>query len=447
MLNLSAIAAHHKTCGAPSEAATCPRCGTWSPINEIRPLRFWEPSLLRPTIMTVRVGCYLCPRCPQGQRWFTARPPAYRTTGQYSLVAKDHVVALVRKFRMSIDAAAAVGRELFHLSKLHPTTVLDWIRQAGDQVDVAAWHTDAVAIFSGQMAIDEVYDGDWYQLKATDPLNDIELYWSVGEGSPNEDDIRAFCIALKELGFMPELVVTDGSKLYPKVIAEVWPDAEHQRCVFHFVKQANEDISRAFWVAYKTMPVPPKRGRGRPKKRGRKRKDKLKRENRRKVRACRYLLMKRHLSEDERARLDEAIGLCPPLGELRRFVQALHKLFGPTTDSHALAEQRRKALLDDSSFAAIDKLGPVLKRLSDDDLFSRLTRYLDFENADKTSNHVERQNREYRNRQKTHYRIRSLATLCALLDLLMTGRPRPDTPVKLRRRPIKPADKEVKKAA
>ncbi len=443
MLNLSAIAAHHKTSGAPSEAAPCPRCGTWSPINESRPLRFWEPSLLRTTIMTVRTGCYLCPRCPAGQRWFTVRPPAYRTTGQYSLHAKEHVVALVREYRMSIDAAAALARDLLHLSKLHATTVLGWLRQAGDQVDVDAWHKDAVAIFSGQMAI----DGDWYQLKATDPLNDIELYWFVGEGSPTEADIRAFCIKLRELGFMPELVVTDGSKLYPKVIAEVWPDAEHQRCVFHFIKQANQDVSRAFWEAYKTMPVPPKRGRGRPKKRGRPRKDKLKRENRRKVRAVRYLLMKRNLTDDERTRLDEAIGLCPPLAELRRFVQMLHELFGPTTDSHELARLRRKALLDDASFAAIDKLGPVLKRLRDDDLFSRLTRYLDFENADKTSNHVERQNREYRNRQKTHYRIRSLETLCALLNLLMTRRPRTSEPVKLRRKPSSPDHKEVKKAA
>lgn len=47
--------------------------------------------------------------------------------------------------------------------------------------------------------------------------------------------------------------------------------------------------------------------------------------------------------------------------------------------------------------------------LADDDLFHRLTRYLDFEGAKKTSDHVERENREFRKRQKSHYRLRSLA--------------------------------------
>jgi transposase-like protein len=31
----------------------------------------------------------------------------------------------------------------------------------------------------------------------------------------------------------PEVVVTDGSNLYPAVLAELWPDADHQLCVFH----------------------------------------------------------------------------------------------------------------------------------------------------------------------------------------------------------------------
>ena len=43
---------------------------------------------------------------------------------------------------------------------------------------------------------------------------------------------------------------------------------------------------------------------------------------------------------------------------------------------------------------------------------------LDFENAEKTSNHAERENREFRKRQKSHYRIRSLWSIFALLDLL-----------------------------
>ena len=89
-----------------------------------------------------------------------------------------------------------------------------------------------------------------------------------------------------------------------------------------------------------------------------------------------------------------------------------------------------------------------MDRLRDDDLFARLTRYLDYDNADKTSNHVERENREFRNRQKSHYRMRSRRSLCALLSLLTVRRPAPDRPTKLVPKLPSPATgKEVLRAA
>ena len=68
----------------------------------------------------------------------------------------------------------------------------------------------------------------------------MEISSRLGDGSPTAHDIREFFLELREAGIMPQLVVTDGSSLYPEVIAEVWPEAEHQRCVFHFIKQENE---------------------------------------------------------------------------------------------------------------------------------------------------------------------------------------------------------------
>jgi len=460
MLNLSEVAAHHKERTIAPDAAPCPRCGTWCPRNEIRRRGFWIPDLRQPTIMDLGVGCYICLNCPKGSQWFTVAPADYRTPGQYSLPGKEVVVDLVKTFKLSIEGAAMVGRKVLHLGMLHPTTVLEWVREAGDAVDHKARLEALVSNFSGQMDIDEVYDGEWCQLKATDPLNNIELNWYLIEGSATKDDIREFLMRLKTAGFEPKLVTTDGSDLYPDVIAEVWPEAEHQRCVFHFIKQVNEVLGKAFWVAYKTMPEPPKRKRGRPKKRGRPRKDKLKRENRKKVRNARYLLLKRErngpdqpdlLDEKARASLDEAIALCPPLGVLRRLIVRIHDLFGSTTTTQELAQERREAILNDPEFAATSGIEKILAWLADDDLFARLTRYLDFENAEKTSNHVERENREFRKRQKSHYRIRSLASMCALLDLLSARRPIPEQPRKLRRRtqvpPAGQAGKEVSLAA
>jgi transposase-like protein len=371
--------------------------------------------------------------------------------------AQRLVVQMVQRYKMSMEAAAQFGREVLHLAMLDATTVLDWLREAGSLVDVQGRRRAAAAAFSGQMAVDEVYDGPWYQLKATDPLNDVELAWHVGEGAPTKDDIRRFFKELKAAGFSPTLVVTDGSDLYPEVIKEVWPEAEHQRCVFHFIKQINQDLGEAFWKLYETMPKPPKRLRGRPKKRGRPREDKGKRENRMTVRAARFLVLMRERRPDERRNrfgdaertaLNQAIALCPPLGVLRRFVVQLHELFGPTTDSHELAEKRRRAILDDEQFKGTPSLSKAVERLRNNDLFARLTRYLDFQNAEKTSNHVERENREFRKRQKGHYRFRSRCSLCALLDLLAARHPIPLEPVRLARKTSgTSAEEEVRRAA
>jgi len=401
-------------------------------------------------------GCFICPQCPEGQRWFTVLPHDLNVLGQYTRSTRQLLVDMVRQFKMSVEAATNFGRKVLHLEKLNSTTVLSWLRDAGQQVDIKARQEAVLEAFSGQMDVDEVYDDHYYQLKATDPLNDLELAWEVGEGSPDKDTIRRFFEKLRAAGFYPKLVTTDGSDLYPEVIQQVWPTAEHQRCVFHFMMQVNKDLGKVFWKLYETMPKAPKRNRGRPKKRGRPRKDKEKRENRRKVRMARFLIFKRKTppgekerwSEKERTTLAEALTLCPRLRVLRRLVEALHEMFGPTTDNHELAEQRRATILEDAELAQLPVVSRCLQRLRDDDLFARLTRYLDFEYAEKTSNHVERENREYRKRQKAHYRLRSRCSICALLNLLTIRKPVPSRPRKLKSKPLVSADsKEVRVAA
>jgi Transposase, Mutator family len=287
----------------------------------------------------------------------------------------------------------------------------------------------------------------------------MELDWYLHEGSPDKDVIVGFLERLRAAGFMPALVVTDGSTLYPDAILQVWPEAEHQRCVFHFMQQVNEELGKAFWELYREVPRPPPRRRGRPKKRGRPRKDAQKRQDLRTVRNARYLVLTREgtspegkllMSPQQQAALQDAIAILPPLGVLRTFVVKLHDLFSPATTTAAQAEAKRRAILDDADFVAAGFLGGAMKLLADDDLFHRLTRYLDFDCAEKTSNHVERENREFRKRQKSHYRLRSLASLCSLLDLLTTRRPITGAPRRItRKEPPCVADhrKEVKQAA
>ena len=48
-------------------------------------------------------------------------------------------------------------------------------------------------------------------------------------------------------------MVTDGSNLYPTVLAELWPDADHQLCVFHVIKDINKLILDAVRRMQKAM--------------------------------------------------------------------------------------------------------------------------------------------------------------------------------------------------
>lgn len=458
MICLTDEPALHQIIPLAPAAARCPRCGALSPRNEVRRRSFWEPDLEQARIRHFDAGCYLCPLCPAGSRWFRLTPAGYEGDGQYTASTRKTVVEFVTVYKMSVEGATSLSRRLLHLTRLHPITVLDWMRDAGDHVDVAARQALALEMFSGQIALDEVYDGGWCQLKATDPLSGLELDWHLHEGSPSRQVIVEFLEKLKSAGFQPALVVTDGSSLYPQAVQQVWPEAEHQRCVFHFMQQLNKLLGKAFWSLYKELPRPPARRQGRPKKRGRPRKDAQKRANLEKVRKVRFLVLMRDgatadgdplMGEGPRAALEEACHILPTLGVLRRFVNAVHDLFSPATTTEEQAMSKRRAILDDPEFSAAAFLNPARELVADEDLFVRLTRYLNFENAEKTSNHVERENREFRKRQKSHYRMRSLPSLCALLDLLLTRRPVPSSPRRLRRKepPDAGAKEEVKHAA
>jgi len=425
------------------DVASCPKCGTPAPRNEVRRITREAASLSTPTTVAIDVGCYLCPDCPAGHRWFRLEPAGFAGIRRYTDSTRAIVTSLVTRHKLSFVGAAAMAREIFHLPELADSTVLRWFREEGDQVCYRTHIEQMATIFSGQLAMDEIYDGNVYVIRVTDPLNGLEITCWMGEGSPTAADIREVLLEMKRAGIAPLLVSTDGSPLYPRVLAEVFPEATHQRCVFHFMQGVNEALGKAFWASYATMPEPKKRKRGRPKKRGRPREDNRKRTDREAVRACRFLVFKRggvdvhgkpRFSTRETEVLEAGMRLCPALRELRRFVGAIHELVGKTTTTHDLAGSRRRAILADEGFRTLAGANVFLGQLAHDDLFARLTRHLDFENADPTSNHAERENREFRKRQGSRYRLRSVVSLCAFLDLMLVRRPKPTTPRRLIRR-------------
>jgi len=331
------------------------------------------------------------------------------------------VLDLVTPGNMSQRAAVAWAQMHLHLPHLADTTVWSWMLHRAHTLREDADHRKRLLEnFSGQMTIDEIYDGPWCVIRVTDPLQHVELAWLLIEGAPNKEHVRQLLQGLDAEGFRPKLVATDGSSLYPAVLASVWPEAKHQRCVFHFIKQLLTLLGVAFWAAYKTMPKPRKRKRGRPPKRGRKRKDKEKKQNRAHVRQARWLVFKHpdSLTPETAGRLERALGLCPALKPLRALVCDLLGLFGAETCTPYQAQERRAAILKSREYQGEPRFAEVLQKLADNDLFGRLSAYLHFDNAVKTSNHAERENRTHRQWQKVRSSYRCELSLRALLTHL-----------------------------
>src|SRR3954467_5918680 len=95
--------------------------------------------------------------------------------------------------------------------------------------------------FSGTLCTDELHLGRFTLLLATDPLADLPVAFGLVDRN-DQGHMRRYLRNLKDWVLNPTVVVTDGSNLYPGVLAELWPEADHQLCVFHVLKDINKLI-------------------------------------------------------------------------------------------------------------------------------------------------------------------------------------------------------------
>src|SRR5262249_8169572 len=107
---------------------------------------------------------------------------------------------------------------------------------------------------------------------ATDPIADMPVGFALVSRN-DEVHMRRFLKGLKCWGLLPRVVVTDGSNLYPAVLAELWPHARHQLCVFHILTDINDliiaGVRRLARAMQRRGNAGRKRNRGRPSKRQR----------------------------------------------------------------------------------------------------------------------------------------------------------------------------------
>jgi hypothetical protein len=268
----------------------------------------------------------------------------------------------------------------------------------------------ALADFSGYLAADEVYDGPFCVLSVVDNRRYNRLAFRVLDHDPIQEDVRDFLRWFKgeldKRGLEVEGLTTDGSSLYPEVLKRLWPDARHQLCRFHVIKEVTKAVLHALAVLRKEMTAKiPKLPRGRPSKEQQPLARKAKRQRQRVADLFenRYLFARHHLTKAQRRQLLRLTRGLPHLRRLREIMDEVYRLFDrrckTQTAVRKLARLRRRV----RRFKA---LGQALNKLNSPTLEKALE-FLDDKLLGSTSNAVERGNRRFRKAQKSIYSVRT----------------------------------------
>jgi transposase-like protein len=418
--------------------APCPKCGKLgrrkrTVTRDVRTVAYKAIVYLAITYGEYGARCDCCTT-------FRNTPEDILPKAKYDNKVRDLVLERILEDGMSIERTLASLRREFLLD-LSSGFVYDVLRDHAEQLDMAAHRRTVLDRFRGTLCVDELHLGRFTLLLATDPLSDLPVAFALVAAN-DQDHMQRFLKNLKTWGLNPRVVVTDGSNLYPAVLEELWPDADHQLCVFHVIKDINKLILDAVRRMRTAMN---RRGHaGRKKKRGRKgakskataaRRGMTVKEKAHFVFKHRYLIVKRreNLTESECGDLARMLEYLPELATLRRFSDRIYWVFDASKDFHQ-ASCRRAVVVRDPVFQAVPELVKALKQL-DEEKFPKLMAYLKnpLSSRVRTNNHVERTNRMFRLLEKVRYKWRRRRTLVRFVVLTLDGIWRKWTPAETTR--------------
>lgn len=240
--------------------------------------RAWEATrtaidldLDQPVVLAVVVSVHHCPPC---RHYFRAQPPFLRPDAIYTNRVVTKAVQAVYQDGLAMRRVPArLARDFW----VQPSEkmVRQWCRAYAHGLDFEddyqAW---VVASFSGVLCVDEVYEGRLALLVAVDPAapdGDRLVGYQLVHGAVDHAAVTAFLTRLRAAGISPAEVITDGSSLYPAVLAQIWPTAAHQLCLFHETRRLTKAVDQVLSQVRASLPTPPSTARptelrGRPRK-------------------------------------------------------------------------------------------------------------------------------------------------------------------------------------
>lgn len=404
--------------------APCPACGRLGRRKQVLHRRVRTLAYRRVAYLDVTYGEYRA-RC--GCRsTFRTHPPGVGPRARYDDKVRRAVLDRILDDRMSVEAALAALRRDF-LLELSDGFVYDCLRDRAREIDMADYRRMTLEDFGGTLCIDELHLGRYTLLLATDPLRDRPVAFALVARN-DAAHMRRFLGNLVAHGFRPLVVVTDGSPLYPALLAELWPEARHQLCVFHVLKDVNAEVLEAVRRLRRRLArrgnCGRRRKRGRPPKGRAPRRGPTNKEKAHFVFKRRFLIVKRRegMTERERGELATMLGYLPELAELRAFTDRLYGLFEDGQSPHR-AWCRRAALVRSPEFAAVPELARAMGMLGAEK-FAKMIAFLSSPPGQRvrTNNHVERTNRALRYLEKVRYKWRRRRTIVRFVVLTIDRR-------------------------
>jgi hypothetical protein len=362
-------------------------------------------------------------RC-ECRKYFRSCPGQVCPKAEYDNLVREAVLNRVLDDGLNVQRTIACMKRDF-LLELSSGFIYDCLQWGLARLGQAGQRRTCLERFSGVLGVDELHLGEYTLLLATDPVTDRVIGYSLVKVN-DQPHMRCFLRALQYWGFQPDVVVTDGSNLYPAVLKEVWPQAKHQLCVFHVLQDVTTKVLDAVRRLRRGQA---RRGNGgRKRRRGRPSKGRQRRRQRRgptnKEKAAfvykhRYLIVKRpeNLSERDGKQLSQMFEYLPELRTLRGFCLDVYQLFN-TEQVARLARRRRTLLLKKAEYQKVPELEKAMGLLGRDK-FDKMIAFLESPAGQRvrTNNHVERTNRKLRFDEKVRYKFRSWRSLDRFLRL------------------------------
>jgi Transposase len=404
--------------------APCPTCGRRGRRKRIfrrrlRTLAYQRVAWLEVTYAEYQARCRCC-------KYFRTWPVDVPAKADYDGTVRQAVLDRLLRDRLNIEQAKAAMHRDFLLT-LSDGFVYDCLRWQLARLDLAQHRQLVPQRFSGTLCVDELHLGRYTLVLATDPLADLPVGFAL-VGANDQDHMRRFLRNLARWGFQPEVVISDGSSLYPELLAEIWPAAQHQLCVFHLLRDVLNQVLAAVRRGQRAQArrgrAGRKRRRGRPRKRHqarRRHRGPTAREKAAFVWKHRFLIVKRraNLTPAEQEDVQQLWAYLPELRTLWSFSQSRYRLLD---DSQTLrvARWRWTWLRYDPAYQEVRELVAALELLAE----PKLTKAMAFlgQPADRrvrTNNHVERLNRRLRFAEKVRYRWRKRKWVVRWVVLLL----------------------------